>query len=46
MLTGTSIGRVAGLYVSDEGGTLAASAGRDISLLAGEINNGGKTAPQ
>ncbi|WP_226939253.1 hemagglutinin repeat-containing protein [Janthinobacterium sp. FT14W] len=42
VLTGTSIGRVAGLYVSDEGGTLAASAGRDISLLAGEINNGGK----
>ncbi|MGK5004087.1 hemagglutinin repeat-containing protein [Janthinobacterium sp. LB2P70] len=41
-LTGTGIGRVAGLYVSDEGGTLAASAGRDISLLAGEINNSGK----
>ncbi|MDO8040281.1 hemagglutinin repeat-containing protein [Janthinobacterium sp. SUN137] len=43
-LTGPSIGRVAGLYVSEEGGTLAASAGRDISLLAGEINNGGKNS--
>ncbi|MDQ2990267.1 MAG: hypothetical protein M3R60_14305 [Pseudomonadota bacterium] len=42
----TSIDRVGGLYVTGDGGagsgTLVASAGRDLNLLAGQIGNAGK----
>jgi filamentous hemagglutinin len=42
----TNIDRVGGLYVTGDGGTgsgtLVASAGRDIKLLAGQIGNAGK----
>lgn len=37
----TGIDRVAGLYVSNPGGTLVASAGRDANILAGVISNSG-----
>ena len=39
---GTAVNRVAGLYVTGEGGTLLASAGRDVNMLAGQIGNAGK----
>ncbi len=38
----TNIDRVAGLYVTGDKGTLAASAGRDINLLAAQISNNGE----
>jgi filamentous hemagglutinin len=38
----TNIDRVAGLYVTGDKGTLVASAGRDINLLAAQINNSGE----
>ncbi|MDC8760326.1 hemagglutinin repeat-containing protein [Janthinobacterium fluminis] len=41
-LSGTGIDRVAGLYVTGDGGTLLASAGRDVTLQAGVIGNSGK----
>ncbi len=37
----TTIDRVAGLYVTGINGTLVASAGRDISLVAGVVSNTG-----
>ena len=37
----TGIDRVAGLYVSNPGGTLLASAGRDANIIAGVISNSG-----
>ncbi|ENO89831.1 hemagglutinin repeat-containing protein [Thauera linaloolentis] len=37
----TAIERVAGLYVTGEGGTLVAAAGRDLSLLAAAVSNAG-----
>jgi filamentous hemagglutinin len=37
--TRTSIDRIAGLYVTGAGGTLAASAGRDINLLGAVVSN-------
>ncbi|WP_175541851.1 hemagglutinin repeat-containing protein [Polaromonas sp. YR568] len=37
----TGIDRVAGLYVSNPGGTLVASAGRDANIIAGVISNSG-----
>ncbi len=37
----TGIDRVAGLYVSNPGGTLVASAGRDANIIAGVIANSG-----
>ncbi len=37
----TSIDRVAGLYVTGENGTLIASAGRDLGIVAGVIENAG-----
>ncbi|RYE41904.1 MAG: hypothetical protein EOP24_34940 [Hyphomicrobiales bacterium] len=33
--------RIAGLYVSDPGGTLVATAGRDMTLTAAQVNSGG-----
>jgi filamentous hemagglutinin len=38
----THIDRVAGLYVTNPGGTLVASAGRDASVIAGIISNTGQ----
>ncbi|NMM07116.1 hemagglutinin repeat-containing protein [Polaromonas sp.] len=38
----TGIDRVAGLYVSNPGGVLVASAGRDVNLIAGVIANSGQ----
>lgn len=44
----TTIDRVGGMYVTGDGstgtGTLVASAGRDLNLLAGQIGNAGKDA--
>lgn len=40
----TNIDRVAGLYVTNPGGTLVASAGRDINLIAAELINNAPTA--
>lgn len=37
----TNIDRVAGLYVSNPGGVLVASAGRDANIIAGVISNSG-----
>jgi filamentous hemagglutinin len=37
----TGIDRVAGLYVTNPGGTLVASAGRDANIIAGVISNSG-----
>ena len=37
-----NIDRVAGLYVSNPGGTLVASAGRDANIIAGVISNSGQ----
>ncbi|MFT3759167.1 hemagglutinin repeat-containing protein [Thauera sp.] len=37
----TAVERVAGLYVTGEGGTLVAAAGRDLSLLAAAVSNAG-----
>lgn len=37
----TGIDRLAGLYVSNPGGTLVASAGRDANIIAGVIANNG-----
>lgn len=37
----TNINRVAGLYASNPGGTLVASAGRDANIIAGVISNAG-----
>lgn len=37
----TGLDRIAGLYVSNPGGTLVASAGRDLNLTAALINNSG-----
>jgi filamentous hemagglutinin len=36
----TGIDRVAGLYVTNPGGTLVASAGRDLNILGGVVANG------
>ncbi|WP_447737424.1 two-partner secretion domain-containing protein [Aeromonas veronii] len=38
----TNMDRVAGLYVTGDKGTLLASAGRDLTLLAAEVSNSGK----
>ncbi|NMM07118.1 filamentous hemagglutinin N-terminal domain-containing protein [Polaromonas sp.] len=38
----TGIDRVAGLYVSNPGGVLVASAGRDTNILGGVISNAGE----
>ncbi|MBI2308036.1 MAG: hemagglutinin repeat-containing protein, partial [Rhodocyclales bacterium] len=40
----TDINRVAGLYVTGDNGTLVASAGRDLALLAAALVNGEPTA--
>ncbi len=40
----TGIDRVAGLYVSGEGGALVASAGRDMNIVAGVVSNAGNGA--
>ncbi|MBA3595719.1 MAG: hemagglutinin repeat-containing protein, partial [Polaromonas sp.] len=40
----TGIDRIAGLYVTAPGGTLLASAGRDINLLAAQLLNDAPTA--
>jgi hypothetical protein len=40
----TSIDRVAGLYVSGSNGTLVASAGRDLNIVAGVVSNTGTGA--
>lgn len=40
----TNVDRVAGLYVTNPGGTLVASAGRDINLVAAELINNAPTA--
>ena len=37
----TTLDRVAGLYVSGQGGTLVASAGRDLNIVAGVVSNAG-----
>ncbi|KOQ33295.1 adhesin, partial [Achromobacter xylosoxidans] len=37
-----SLDRVAGLYVTNPGGILLASAGRDVGLIAGRVVNSGK----
>ncbi|MET3443163.1 filamentous hemagglutinin [Variovorax paradoxus] len=37
----TNVDRVAGLYVTNPGGTLVASAGRDVNLIGGIISNQG-----
>ncbi|RUR70928.1 filamentous hemagglutinin N-terminal domain-containing protein [Variovorax guangxiensis] len=37
----TNVDRVAGLYVTNPGGTLIASAGRDVNLIGGIISNQG-----
>ncbi len=37
----TSVDRVAGLYISGENGTLVASAGRDMNIVAGVVSNAG-----
>ncbi len=37
----TNVDRVAGIYVTNPGGTLVASAGRDVNLIAGIISNQG-----
>jgi filamentous hemagglutinin len=37
----TTLDRVAGLYVSGPDGTLVASAGRDMNIVAGVVNNAG-----
>jgi len=42
----TQINRIAGLYVDNPGGTLAASAGRDLHLNGAEIVNNGGAAGQ
>ena len=39
----TNVGRVAGLYVGNAGGTLVAAAGRDINLIAASIVNAGES---
>jgi filamentous hemagglutinin len=38
----THVVRVAGLYVSNPGGTLVATAGRDANLIAAEVRNAGQ----
>jgi hypothetical protein len=40
-ITNTTVGRVAGLYVTGDAGVLLASAGRDINIIASEIKNSG-----
>jgi len=40
----TAIDRVAGLYVSGANGTLVASAGRDLNIVAGVVSNAGSGA--
>ena len=42
--TKTGIDRVAGLYVSGSNGTLVASAGRDLNIVAGVVSNAGSGA--
>ncbi|MBJ2157405.1 hemagglutinin repeat-containing protein [Variovorax sp. IB41] len=42
MLNNTAIDRVAGVYVSNPGGVLLASAGRDVNLVGAILANGGK----
>lgn len=37
----TTLDRVAGLYFSGQGGTLIASAGRDLKIVAGVVSNAG-----
>lgn len=37
----TNVDRIAGLYVTNPGGTLVASAGRDVNLIGGIISNQG-----
>lgn len=44
LVSGTSIDRVAGLYVTDPGGTLVASAGRDVNLIGAVVANQGSGA--
>jgi hypothetical protein len=39
--TKTGVDRVAGLYVSGANGTLVASAGRDLNIVAGVVSNAG-----
>ncbi|CAN5768109.1 hemagglutinin repeat-containing protein [soil metagenome] len=45
-LTRTTIDRIAGLYVTGNGGTLVASAGGDINLLGAVVSNGSAGQPQ
>ena len=40
----TGVDRVAGLYVSGANGTLVASAGRDLNIVAGVVSNAGSGA--
>jgi filamentous hemagglutinin len=42
-ISSTDISRVAGLYVTGEAGTLLASAGRDVKLLAALLQSAGST---
>jgi len=42
--TKTGVDRVAGLYVSGSNGTLVASAGRDLNIVAGVVSNAGSGA--
>jgi len=43
-VSSTSIDRVAGVYVTNPGGTLIASAGRDVNLIGAALVSGGSAA--